>query len=271
MLQQVAGNLWWWVTINIIILIAGIFVGVIVSLLVAHWLQKKMQVRELKIKRAVEIFAPLHKDIEEKIGHFSAFAPSPMSAEIFEQRRSDYLFLASEKKIRKKIEDFYQRMSEYNSLLARIRGIVQHIIAHEMYDTYVHWGARAPESLNTFYNGKTVFEHYREEAAPLLDAAISIALKHKSPKTITKTDHWKLGTPVYNYLREHGAYHPLKDSEEIDQAASVEALEFSASVFRKVYSEKLLAEAKKQMSELAENAKELKKYLSSKIQEIILD
>lgn len=258
-------------TVNILIAVMSIMGGIIIGFVIAYWVQRKMQARELKIKRAVEIFTPLHKDIEEKIRHLSNFASSPMLTEIFEQTRSDYLFLASKDKIRKKIEDFYQRVSEYNDFLKRIRWIVQGIIAREMYDTHVSCVVEAPDSLDAVRKGKTVYGHYFEEAASFLDATIFIALKNDSPNTITRSEYGRLETPLYEGLSKSSPFPNLGDPEKIDQAIWAEAQKFSHLIFTRIYNENLLAKVKDRRGTLVETAKELKKYLSFRIQEITLD
>jgi hypothetical protein len=197
--------------------------------------------------------------------------PSTVKEEALEKIRTDYLFLASKIKIRRKIDDFYKGIVEYNKNLKHLRSIFQDIIAREMYDFNVGIGAEAPERLDAYYDGKTVYERYLDIAARFLDVAISTSLEHKSLDTITELEHRELGKPLYLDLNAIELFYRVSDPEELNLKLDYLRNSFSISVFKKVYQIKLLTKVRNQSVALVKDAIEMRKYLSSKIQEVTLD
>jgi len=258
-------------TINIVVAVGSSLGGVIVGFLASYWIQRRMQVSDLKIKRAVELFTPLYKDIEDKIKHFSSFMSSTVKEETLEKIRTDYLFLVSKTEIRRKIDDFYKGIVEYNNNLKRLRSISQDIIAREMYDFDVGIGAEAPERLDVYYKGKTVYEHYLDDAAHFLDVAISIALKHKSLDTIAELEHREFGKSLHVDLNAIDLVYHVSGPEELYIKLDNLGNSFSISVFKKIYQIKLLSTVRDQSVALVKDAIEMREYLSSKIQEVTLD
>jgi len=226
---------------------------------------------ELEISRGRELFTPLFLNTKEIMGILETQreAPKIIDTSVWNEKSQSYLFLSLKKEAQDKLNNFYQGVIEFNSLLRQLYRIVEGRISIKMYDYSagilvppVDWDGEYLIGLDPKFN------NYCNEEAKRLGPEVCKVLINSD--TLLESHLSVLANPFFDLLAKDdftsfSFASRAKNYEEVRKQAHEFSKGFSNFVFTSLFEENILPKLKEKRRKLLEKTKDSQKYLESEI------